>query len=182
MREQIKKCKEEGGAEFVVMLLHVGGQFNAVPSEYTIEVCEYCKSNGADIVIANHEHVIHPFKNGSFFCWYSLGNFLSSDGVWNEPFDNLCQYSAVVHADLERTGNSLNAKYCFELFLNHENDEGQVVSEPVYDVFTKCNDETQKQKIRRECETLLNKIYGTADCSYEMQPCYEVEAAGDIRP
>lgn len=100
LREQIKKCKEEGGAEFVIVLLHIGGQFNAMPSGYTVEVCEYCKENGADLMIANHEHVIHPFKNDSTFCWYSLGNFLSSDGVWNEPFDNLCQYSAVVHADL----------------------------------------------------------------------------------
>ena len=181
MREQIRKCKEEGGAEFVVMLLHIGGQFNAVPSEYTIEVCEDCKNNGADLVIANHEHVIHPFKNGSSFCWYSLGNFLSSDGVWNEPFDNLCQYSAVVHADLERSEDGLISKYSFELFLSHENGEGQIVSEPVYEVFDKCNDESKKQNFRHECEVLLNRIYGTTDCSYEMQPSYEVEAAGDIK-
>ena len=182
MREQIRKCKEEGGAEFVVMLLHIGGQFNASPSDYTVEVCEDCKDNGADLIIANHEHVVHPFKTGSSFCWYSLGNFLSSDGVWNEPFDNLCQYSAVVHADIEKNEKGLISKYSFELFLSHENGEGQVVSEPVYGVFGKCNDEAQKQKIRSECGTLLNRIYGTTDCTYEIRPCYEVEGTGDIKP
>ena len=179
LREQIRKCKEEGGAEFVIVLLHIGGQFNATPSAYTVEVCEECKDNGADLVIANHEHVIHPFKNDGSFCWYSLGNFLSSDGVWNEPFDNLCQYSAVVHADLAREDNGISAKYSFELFLSHENDEGQVVAEPVYELFEKCNDKTQKEKIRQECEMLLNRIYGTTDRAYEMRPCYEIESTGD---
>lgn len=179
LREQIRKCKEEGGAEFVIVLLHIGGQFNAMPSGYTVEVCEYCRENGANLVIANHEHVIHPYKKDSTFCWYSLGNFLSSDGVWNEPFDNLCQYSAVVHADLGREDDGLSARYGFELFLSHENEEGQIVSEPVYDLFEKCNDGSQKQKIRSECELLLNRIYGTSDCTYEMRPCYEVDDTGD---
>ena len=165
LHDQILRCRESG-AEFVIVLLHVGGQFNPEPSEFTIEICDFCRDCGADLIIANHEHLIHPFDYGDSFCWYSLGNFLSSDGVLNPPFDNLCQYSAVVHADLTKKENLIIPEYGFELFCNHKDGNGRVVTESAYNLYERCEDEAAREKIRQECEVLLNKIFGTHGLSY----------------
>ena len=63
LRDAIRNCRE-AGAEFIFVCLHIGGQYNPSPSEYTREMCRFCVDCGADAVIANHEHVVHGFDWG----------------------------------------------------------------------------------------------------------------------
>ena len=175
--EQLEKCRKEG-ADFIIMLLHIGGQYNEEPTPYTKEMCDFCLENGADLVIANHEHIIHSFEDkrsdSSGFCWYSLGNFLSSNGVISEPFDKLCQYSAVVHTDIMKTEEAINVSYSFQLFLSHENGDGLIISEPVFEYYKKCSDSSVRKQLESDVSVLLNRIYKTENISYEIRSSYDI--------
>lgn len=181
LKEQIKKCKASG-AEFVIVLLHIGGQFNSVPSDYTKQMCNYCRDNGADLVVANHEHVIHPYDKAQVpsgnLCWYSLGNFLSDDGVLTPPYYKLCQYSVALSVDLEREGSGVRSDYCIQLFCNHTNQSNQVITEPVLDYYRNSEDHELRKQIKKDCSTLLNMIYGTESVDYDMCPFYSIGCQG----
>ena len=177
LREQIAKCRKEG-AEFVAVLLHIGGQYNDEPTPYTKEMCAFCMDNGADLVVANHEHVIHPFEDRrsekSGFCWYALGNFISSNGVISEPFDKLCRYSVVLDSDLKRTDSGISVEYSFRLFLSCENEIGQIIPRPVYDYYEQCKELHMRERLESDVETILNRIYRTEKVSYGIRNSYEI--------
>ena len=175
--EQIAKCRKEG-AEFVAVLLHIGGQYNDEPTAYTKEMCGFCLNNGADLVVANHEHVIHSFedkrRDGSGFCWYALGNFLSSNGVISEPFDKLCRYSVVLDSVIERTDSGISAGYSFRLFSSCENEKGQIIPRPVYDLYEKCDDQQIRRQLESDADVILNRIYRTENVSYGIRDFYSI--------
>lgn len=41
------------------MCMHIGGQYNESPSAYTKRMAKWLHKHNCEIVIANHEHVIH---------------------------------------------------------------------------------------------------------------------------
>lgn len=100
---QIHEAKSK--ADFVIMCLHIGGQYNDDIGEYTQLVVEKCRNAGCDAVIGNHPHCIlksSAIENG--FIAYALGNFYSTphfgyyiDGVYAD-------YSIILnlHFDLEK--------------------------------------------------------------------------------
>lgn len=174
---QIGKCVKED-ADYVVVLLHIGGQYNEEPTRYTKEMCGFCLENGADLVVANHEHIIHSYDDkrceGSGFCWYSLGNFMSSNGVISGPFDKMCQYSLVLDSDLERTDSGICVRYSFRLFSSCENEKGQIIPRPVYDLYEECEDQKTKRQLESDAEVILNRIYRTEKVSYGIRESYEI--------
>jgi len=178
LKEQIEKCKA-AGAEYVIVLLHIGGQFNPMPSDYTKQMCDYCRDYGANLVVANHEHVIHPYDKAKIssddFCWYALGNFLSDDGVLTPPFDRLCQYSVALSVDIERNESGIHSDYSFQLFCNHMNGCNQVITEPVLDYYRNCENPELRKQIEIDCSALLNLIYGTEGVDYGLCPFYLID-------
>ena len=178
LRDNIRKCRE-AGAEFIFVCLHIGGQYNPAPTQYTRETCEFCVDCGADAVIANHEHVAHPFYWGAqrkAFCAYSLGNFLSATGVLSGPWDQYANYSAVYHANLRRVSGAVRASYQFELFCSRQDERGRVVAEPAFQVWQNSRTEAERTRIRADCETLLRRIYRTDKAPFPMRPLYDARS------
>ena len=177
LSDQIRKCRNNG-AEFIVVLLHIGGQYNEEPTPYTKEMCGFCAENGADLVVSNHEHVIHSYEDiipeNTGFCWYALGNFLSSNGVISEPFDKMCQYSVVLHSDLERTDSGIGVNYSFQLFMSCQNEKGQIIPKPVFDHYKECVDQQKRRKLESDVDVILNRIYHTESVSYEIRSAYKI--------
>lgn len=74
------------GAELVLVFFHFGNEYERMPSEYQKNYVQWCKENGADIILGSHPHVLQPaqfFKTQNatldtgFIAW-SMGNFFSN--------------------------------------------------------------------------------------------------------
>ncbi len=103
VKEDVEFAKEN--SDFVIMLLHSGGQYNAETDPYTIFICEEIKKMGADMIVTNHPHIILPseFDNKGIFTAYCLGNLIypfphdPSESVVNS------EYSALLYITFDET-------------------------------------------------------------------------------
>ena len=91
-------------SDFVIVVMHSGGQYNPMPDAYTRKVAENLRKMGADCIVGHHPHVIHPsvFEDG-VFCAYSLGNFYCTPSGAHEPLP--ASYSALLTLTLEQDEN-----------------------------------------------------------------------------
>lgn len=71
-------------ADITVVFVHFGTEYTHTPTSGQKEDVEFLTSNGADVIIGGHPHVIQPVcehtaENGNkSVVFYSLGNFLSN--------------------------------------------------------------------------------------------------------
>jgi len=152
----IRDCKKSG-ADYVVVLPHIGDQYGSAPSAYTKEICDLAIRSGADAVVANHEHLIHPAKaeNGKCIA-YSLGNFFGVAGVLCAPYDKKSEYSMAVHLDFEK-GKA--PAYAFSLYKTIcEDNVLKTVS--LYDLIQSTTDENEKQRLVDDNAYFVNYISG----------------------
>jgi len=99
IKKDLKEIKKKH-CDWIVVNLHIGGQYNKEPSIFTQRAIDFLLKNGADIVIGNHEHVIHGCnwrKEENKFLCYSLGNCIGSAGLKEPPFDRFADFSIAVH-------------------------------------------------------------------------------------
>ena len=97
IKRDLRKIKRER-VDLVVTYLHIGGQYNLEPSSYTKRVTNWFLSKGCDIVIDNHEHVVHgSMISSNKIAAYALGNCVGSAGVLHGPFDRRAEYSIALH-------------------------------------------------------------------------------------
>ena len=91
--------------DLTIAYIHIGGQYNANPSSFTKRVTDWFLNHGCDIVVDNHEHVVHGSKFvDKKIAVYALGNCLGSAGVLHAPFDRKAEYSIALHTYIdERT-------------------------------------------------------------------------------
>lgn len=73
--QDIPKLKEK--VDVVVLFLHWGKEYMAIPNEPQREVAIYLKKLGVDLIIGSHPHVMqgHEWMNDTLI-HYSLGNFV----------------------------------------------------------------------------------------------------------
>ncbi len=100
MKDDIAYAKAH--AEYVIMLLHSGGQYNKEPDAYTLTLCDRIRDFGADMIIANHPHIILPSSLcADFFTAHSIGNFQTAVYRTEVMGDSMPEYSAVLYLDFE---------------------------------------------------------------------------------
>lgn len=153
----IKECRKR--ADYVIVLPHIGGQYNEVPSEYTKEICNASIKAGADAVIANHEHVVHPidkqYLSSGRIVAYSIGNFFGVNGSITEPFDKMSEYSIAVHIDIER---DKEPKYSFSIYKTIV-DSDELKTVPLYDLIDKSAG-TEKDKLIQDNGKIFKNVTG----------------------
>ncbi|MBQ1372292.1 MAG: CapA family protein [Oscillospiraceae bacterium] len=99
-RADIQAAREQ--ADIVLVLPHVGGQFNPEPGAFTELVIRTAREAGADAVIASHPHIIQrAAKKDGIPCYYSIGNFSMSPNSVYLLHENLPEYGLAVHLYLE---------------------------------------------------------------------------------
>lgn len=88
---QIQEAK--GKADFVIVIIHGGNEYNAYPSPRMVKQYRYYVDCGASAVISHHTHTVsgHEIYNGAPIA-YSLGNFLFPKEKTMKP----CWYSGLV--------------------------------------------------------------------------------------
>lgn len=77
--EQARRAKDEG-ADFVVVSMHWGGEYQAQPLDEQVELAhDLLEDDAVDLILGTHVHVIQPCErvNGKHVA-YGLGNFLSN--------------------------------------------------------------------------------------------------------
>jgi poly-gamma-glutamate synthesis protein (capsule biosynthesis protein) len=105
----------ENEADIIVLFLHWGTEYDTIPSKNQTDLAEYFFSQGVDIIVGSHPHVIQKMvwtkdnegiKDNILI--YSLGNFVSNQSKLRRDG------GAVVKIEMERKGESystVNAGY-----------------------------------------------------------------------
>lgn len=80
--EDIQESKKLG-AEFVIVSLHFGMEYQRKPSESQIQIAHQALQDGADVILGSHPHVLQPIEKVNIqgrekLIIYSLGNFISN--------------------------------------------------------------------------------------------------------
>lgn len=135
--------------DLIVGYIHIGGQYNTIPNFYTKETVDWLLDKGVNIVIANHEHVVHGCKfdiRNNKIATYALGNFLGSAGVLKEPKDKRSEYSVILNVYLDNDTNRFdNITFSVtKTIYNTVTKQYEVWS--VFDLFSKLNGK-EKEKL-----------------------------------
>ncbi|WP_458464221.1 CapA family protein [Paenibacillus sp.] len=99
IEEALRRAKSE--SDYLIVLLHSGGQFNIEPGEYSKFMMERLCELGADVVIGNHPHTVQRIENrDGRIVAYSLGGYCMSVSGEYLVHDCLPEYSLALHIDL----------------------------------------------------------------------------------
>lgn len=104
IKNKIEECKNK--ADWIVVCLHWGVENNCEPTVEQIEVSEYLKDLGVNIVIGHHPHIFYELDfdiSKRFLCAYSLGNF-----IFDLPWDKRMNKTGIL--DIYLTKNEIRAK------------------------------------------------------------------------
>lgn len=103
MKEKIHRAKEL--ADFVVVLPHLGGQYNPSPGLYQQYSMEWMSEAGADLIVANHAHTPLYFErnNQGVFVCYALGDFCTTPVRNGIGSLTLADYSVVLNVEIDAT-------------------------------------------------------------------------------
>lgn len=76
------------GADFIICLVHWGTEYERYPNDFQKELAEFLFSEGADVILGSHPHVLQPYELKTIkdrygndrerLVIYSLGNFVSN--------------------------------------------------------------------------------------------------------
>lgn len=115
MIKDINSCRA-AGAELIICLTHMGGQYNQEASEESKALGNFLIDHGVNAVIGHHEHVVHGSDftklNDNQIVTYSLGNFIGEAGVIKEPFDRRGEYSILLNLYASRVGQEARIARC----------------------------------------------------------------------
>jgi hypothetical protein len=155
---QIQKAKQS--ADFVFMCLHVGGQFNDQPGEFSEYIINYAVKNGVDAVIGNHPHVVQKFTEiNSVPVFYSLGNFSFSPGSLYVLHDLLPEYSVMPHFYFSKFGDKFQfKKITYTLLKTIEDKRNMIQVVPVSVLLNDVTEDHEKQKIIDDANFIAKRL------------------------
>ena len=77
VKEDIAKVRDK--VDVLIVAMHCGVEYTTEPSAYQKDEAEFLASQGVDIVIGTHPHVLEPVEwIDDTIVFYSLGNFISA--------------------------------------------------------------------------------------------------------
>ena len=161
LKADIRKAKNE--SDFVVMVMHSGGQYNDIPEAYTENLVKTIRNAGVDLIVGHHPHIIQKsvYKNDVLTA-YSLGNFLSTledekdrhiDPSGGAEID--ISYSVVLRLILGKNGGKVKAEYSFDLIKIIE-ENGLYIPVNTYDLYEKTGD----VKLLSDIRFFVNRFAG----------------------
>lgn len=101
--EDIKKAEEI--ADFTIVCPHWGTEYVHDATTQEVNFAKLMTEAGADLIIGTHPHVIQPVEwvtadNGNkSLCYYSLGNFTSTQDEWERLLGGMASLTIVKDAD-----------------------------------------------------------------------------------
>jgi poly-gamma-glutamate synthesis protein (capsule biosynthesis protein) len=97
--DAVRAARAELGADFVVVSVHWGTEFEPHPAPSQIEAAHLLVDAGADLVLGHHPHVLQDIEryHGGVIA-YSLGNFVFDEGFLSR------RQTIILHATLDGSG------------------------------------------------------------------------------
>ena len=123
--EKIRETRSSYPGYKIIVLVHMGFEFNPYPMPFDIDLAHRCIDFGADLVIGHHPHIIQPkevYKGKNIY--YSLGNFYF--GKRRDDFtktfhamkvENLCDYGLGVEYDI-------SSRLCKNIIFEYDKHKG----------------------------------------------------------
>lgn len=78
-------------SDFIIVCPHWGTEYKHEPDASQKELADFLASQGVDLILGTHPHVIEPYGYvGDTLCYYSLGNYVNAtSGVGNGVADRM---------------------------------------------------------------------------------------------
>lgn len=176
LKEKIAKAKHF--SDFVIVMPHVGGQYNPHPGSYAKWVVDYIRECGADMIVAGHPHVPQKclWDDGVFEC-YSLGNFACTPNVgWYLP-NSFAEYGTVLHAYFDESTKALG-RVTFSIVKSIVAEDGYTTIVPVIDLFNEGST-VERERLQIDCEEVISRTRGFNDNRNEIKE--EIELTKYLR-
>lgn len=162
------------GAHMTAIYLHVGGQYNVEPSYLTRKTIQWLQKKKCNIIIGNHEHVVHGSEwnlSENQVSTYAIGNFLGSAGIEHAPYDRYAEYSIAVHTYLDVEKKALS-KVTFSVLAARRNEQGTYEVWPVADLIRQASPDDAR-KLTEDCFAVAKLFSGQsfAEISEEYLLC-----------
>ena len=163
IKKDIKKLKKKN-VDLIIMLAHMGGQYNREATNNTKKLCNFLVRNGVNIVAGNHEHTVH---GGEFdkisqnkLITYSLGNFDGIAGVYDEPFDKMSEYSIAWNVYISKQKGNVELKTTFSVLKTIEIGEKKIQTVPLYDLINNESDSEKKEQLVKDLKEITYRFSG----------------------
>lgn len=174
IRKDIEKAKSQ--ADFVVMCMHSGGQFNKEPGEFSKYMMDFMAENGVDIVVGTHPHIVQKYEliNNKMIGIYSLGNFNISPSSVYLLNEYLPDYSIMLHLYLNSHNSSLE-KATFTILKMVEDKKQYVSVYPIKDLFDNMHTKNEKERVVEDITKIHNLFLGGNSKKIEVLDEYEIK-------
>ena len=164
-------CSMKNEADYVIMCLHSGGQYNHIPLKNTKEIARKIVGLGVDAVIINHEHVIHygEIISGKPVI-YCLGNFTSRTGVHEPPYDKMADYSILLNLYLYKEGKVVKPlKITFSILKTITEGYNRVKTVLLFDLIKDCTDKNKQNELLSDNLKIYNLFRNSKENEIELQ-------------
>ena len=160
LKEKISQAKKL--ADYVIVMPHMGGQYNPYPGNYAKWMMSFIKECGANMIIAGHPHVPQKcISQDDVFECYSLGNFACTPNTgWFLP-NSFSEYGVVLHNYLDDRNMSL-AKVTFTIVKSIMDEDGYTTITPVNELYNFLP-ALERERLMIDCEEIISRIRGYND-------------------
>lgn len=159
IKDDIKNLQKQN-VDLIIMLAHMGGQYNNEASENTKRLCKFLIKNGVNIIAGNHEHTVHGgvFNNinENKLITYSLGNFDGIAGV----YDKMAEYSIMWNIYVDKKNGKIGLKTTFSVLKTIEIENKKIQTVPVYDLIQSENNIELKNKLINDTKEIAYRFSG----------------------
>lgn len=155
LQADIDACRA-AGAEYVIFILHCGGQYNPMPDDYTKHMARTIRNMGVDAIVGHHPHVIHPMVDMEGVpVHYSLGNFSYSPGADPRGKEIRGQWSDVLCLTIDKEKGIVDIQHEWMKSVQHPDSYSEVV--PAEILLAEADEEERKiiEEDIRFCENLV---------------------------
>lgn len=158
IKRDIRNLKKRG-ADLIVFYMHVGGQYNQEATARTLQIANFLRKHGVNIIVGSHEHVVHGCSNRyiseNSVETYSLGNFMDVTGVTKAPFDKMSEYSIAWHVYVDKVTKKI-AKTSYTVCKSRlqKGEEQKIEVVPVYDLIQAETDNEKRELLWKDMQTI----------------------------
>ena len=171
LKNDIKQAKKV--ADYVVLNIHNGGQFNAEPGEYSKYIMKFCVESGADVVVGNHPHVVQKRELiDNTLCAFSLGNYSISPSTPYMLFENYPQYSIALHVCFDKEKVQI-AESSFSVLKILEDSKHRLKVVDTFD-WAKTITGIEKEKLQEEVQFICEQFTCQQYHTFELKQEYKV--------
>lgn len=153
------------GADKIIFLSHMGGQYGTKPSVYSEMVVNHLLEKGVDYIVGNHEHTVQKsMRIDDKFVAYCLGNFAMSPNSDAATSDVLkksnADVSILLHLDfLEESTSPIIS---FQVVKNVLDSHGISRVYLLHDLIEKEESDDRKKALIKEYTQIASRFSGRA--------------------